>query len=100
MLVRALDGSRITRRFDENGILSVSARETTSGTAAEITISDAMRLETSEVERMIREAELMRQDDEARAEELRSLKEEEAAAREGSGGGDIDDDDLRAHDEL
>ena len=44
---------------DENGILQVSARELSSGSAAQITISEAMRLGEDEVERMVREAETM-----------------------------------------
>jgi len=85
----------VTLDVDENGILAVSARELTSSTEAEITISEAMRLGTEEVDRMIREAELMREDDEERARQMRR----EHAETVGGVGGD-DDDDMRAHDEL
>ena len=104
---------RCTYRSTLYCILKVSARELSSGSEAQITISEAMRLGEEEVERMVREAELMREEDEERAREMRRLAEEHEAAAAGgkggaaggaaaAGGGVLDDDDidLAAHDEL
>jgi molecular chaperone DnaK (HSP70) len=46
----------VTFDLDANGILSVSAREVTSGTEAKITIQNADRLSPEDVERMVNEA--------------------------------------------
>ena len=59
--------AQIDVRFDvdANGILSVSATELTSSTAARITIENTERLDATQVEQMVRDAEAFRAADEA-----------------------------------
>ncbi len=53
----------VTFDIDANGILNVSARDKDTGTEQRITISESSNLETSEVERMVDDAERHRDED-------------------------------------
>ncbi|HTA09691.1 MAG TPA: molecular chaperone DnaK [Streptosporangiaceae bacterium] len=53
----------VTFDIDANGILNVSARDKDTGTEQRITISESSNLETSEVERMVEDAERHRDED-------------------------------------
>jgi molecular chaperone DnaK len=59
----------VTFDIDANGILNVSARDKDTGAEQSVTISETSNLDSSEVERMIRDAEQHRQED-ARTREL------------------------------
>mmetsp|Transcript_30739 Transcript_30739/g.74772 ORF Transcript_30739/g.74772 Transcript_30739/m.74772 type:complete len:642 (+) Transcript_30739:26-1951(+) len=54
----------VTFDLDANGILSVAARETTSGKKAQIKIENKDKLTDEQVEQMLRDAEKFREDDE------------------------------------
>mmetsp|Transcript_26001 Transcript_26001/g.77538 ORF Transcript_26001/g.77538 Transcript_26001/m.77538 type:complete len:655 (+) Transcript_26001:58-2022(+) len=54
----------VTFDIDANGILAVSAREHTSGVNAKITITNSDKLNQDEIERLVREAEDYRREDE------------------------------------
>ncbi|GCE03325.1 molecular chaperone DnaK [Dictyobacter aurantiacus] len=56
--------------IDANGILSVTARDKATGREQRITITASSGLSKSEVERMVREAEMHAQEDRARKEEI------------------------------
>lgn len=53
----------VTFDLDVNGILAVSAKETTSGTQAEIRIQNKDKLSDDDVERMVREAAHYKEED-------------------------------------
>jgi len=53
----------VTFDIDANGILDVSARDTDSGASQKITISESTNLDSSEVDRMVSDAEQHRSDD-------------------------------------
>jgi molecular chaperone DnaK len=55
----------VTTDIDANGILSVSARDKDTGAEQRITISETSNLDKGEVERMVRDAEQHRSEDEA-----------------------------------
>lgn len=65
----------VTFDIDANGILNVSARDKATGREQKITISASTNLSKNEVERMTREAEEHRADDEKRAEVARAKNE-------------------------
>ena len=57
----------VTFDLDSNGMLHVTALDTTTGAVADIKITNTGRLSNEDVERMIRDAQVMREADEARA---------------------------------
>jgi molecular chaperone DnaK len=64
---RGVPQVEVTFDIDANGILNVSARDKASGKEQKITITASTNLSTSDVDRMVREAEQNRANDERRA---------------------------------
>jgi molecular chaperone DnaK len=60
---RGVPQVEVTFDTDANGILNVSARDTDTGAEQRITISESSNLDSSEVERMVRDAEQHRSED-------------------------------------
>jgi molecular chaperone DnaK (HSP70) len=60
----------VTFDVDANGILSVSAKEVTSGTAAQIRIDNVDRLQAEEIDRLISEAEKYKKADDSAIERV------------------------------
>jgi molecular chaperone DnaK len=60
---RGMPQIEVTYDIDANGILNVSARDKDTGAEQRITISESSNLETSEVERMVADAERNRDED-------------------------------------
>jgi molecular chaperone DnaK len=60
---RGVPQIEVTSDIDANGILNVSARDKDTGAEQRITISESSNLDTSEIERMIADAERHRADD-------------------------------------
>jgi molecular chaperone DnaK len=60
----------VTFDTDANGILNVSARDKDTGAEQQVTIAESTNLDTSDVERMIREAEQHSAEDRSRREEV------------------------------
>ena len=60
----------VTFDVDANGILSVSAKEVTSGTEAQIRIDNVDRLQAEEIDRLISEAKKYKKADEAASERV------------------------------
>src|SRR5438105_9720215 len=67
---RAIPQIEVTFDIDANGILNVTARDTATAREHKITITASSGLSKSEVERMVREAELHAQEDQQRKEEI------------------------------
>ncbi|MBI3978785.1 MAG: Hsp70 family protein, partial [Chloroflexi bacterium] len=67
---RGLPQIEVTFDVDANGILNVSARERGTGREQKIAITASSGLSKEEVERMVREAELHREEDRSRREEI------------------------------
>lgn len=70
----------VTLDVDANGILNVTARDKDTGAQQGITISETSNLDTSEVERMISEAEQNRTADQSLRQEIDALNELDALA--------------------
>ncbi|MEU1471151.1 molecular chaperone DnaK [Streptomyces sp. NPDC005761] len=70
----------VTFDVDANGILNVTARDKNTGAEQGITISEGSNLDQSEVERMVREAEEHRGDDQALREAVDARNELDAVA--------------------
>ena len=66
--------------IDANGILSVTARDKASGREQKITITASSGLSKSDVERMVREAEMHAQEDRQRKEEIELRNRSDSAA--------------------
>jgi molecular chaperone DnaK len=66
--------------IDANGILNVTARDKDTGAEQSITISEQSNLDQSEVERMVREAEAHRREDEEMRRAVEARNELDAAA--------------------
>jgi molecular chaperone DnaK len=67
---RGIPQIEVTFDIDANGILNVTARDKATGREQKITITASSGLSKSEVERMVREAELHAQEDRERKEEI------------------------------
>src|ERR1700760_1138356 len=76
---RGVPQIEVTFDIDANGILNVSARDKDTGTEQRITISESSNLDSSEVERMIADAEQHR-DEDRRLRELTDARNELDAA--------------------
>lgn len=72
---RGMPQIEVTFDIDANGILNVSARDKATGREQKITITATTNLSKTEVERMTREAEQHRSDDERRAETAKAKNE-------------------------
>jgi molecular chaperone DnaK len=72
----------VTFDVDANGILGVTAKDKDTGAEQGITISESSNLDTSEVERMVAEAERNRAQDQAARAEVEARNELDAAAYE------------------
>lgn len=70
----------VTFDIDANGILHVTARDKDTGAEQGITISDTSNLDQSEIERMVREAEQHRTEDQALRREIDARNELDSAA--------------------
>ncbi len=70
----------VTFDIDANGILHVTARDKDTGTEQGITISDTSNLDQSEIERMVKEAEQHRVDDQALRQAIDARNELDSAA--------------------
>jgi molecular chaperone DnaK len=70
----------VTFDIDANGILHVTARDRDTGTEQGITISDTSNLDQGEIERMVREAEQHRSEDQGLREAIDARNELDAAA--------------------
>ena len=66
---RGIPKIEVTFDIDQNGIVHVSAKDTASGNVQKVTITASSSLATSEVDRMVKEAEENRRADEKRREE-------------------------------
>lgn len=72
---RGVPQVEVTFDIDANGILNVSAKDKASGKEQKITITASTNLSSSEVDRMVREADHNRAADERRAEVVRARNE-------------------------
>lgn len=72
---RGIPQIEITFDIDANGVLTVSAKDKATGKEKSIKISGASNLSKEEIERMKREAEAYRAQDEQRVEELKKMNE-------------------------
>jgi molecular chaperone DnaK len=70
----------VTFDTDANGILNVSARDKDTGAEQQVTIAESTNLDTSDVERMIREAEQHSSEDRQRREEVDARNELDSLA--------------------
>jgi molecular chaperone DnaK len=70
----------VTFDIDANGILNVSARDKETGAEQEVTITESTNLDSSDVERMIKEAEEHAAEDKQRREEIDARNELDALA--------------------
>jgi molecular chaperone DnaK len=77
---RGVPQVEVTFDIDANGILHVSARDKDTGAEQSITISDTTNLDTSEVDRMIKDAEAHRAEDHRLREEIDARNELDATA--------------------
>jgi len=77
---RGLPQIEVTYDIDANGILSVSARDKDTGTEQRITISESSNLDSSEVDRMVADAERHREEDKRLREVTDARNELDAAA--------------------
>jgi molecular chaperone DnaK len=77
---RGLPQIEVTYDIDANGILSVSARDKDTGTEQRITISESSNLDSSEVDRMVADAERHREEDKRLRELTDARNELDAAA--------------------
>ncbi|MDX6601336.1 MAG: molecular chaperone DnaK [Solirubrobacterales bacterium] len=72
----------VTFDIDANGILNVSARDKETGAEQKVTITETTNLDTSEVERMIKEAEEHASEDKQRREEIDARNELDSLAHQ------------------
>jgi molecular chaperone DnaK len=79
---RGVPQIEVTFDIDANGILNVSARDKATGKEQKITITASTNLSSSEVERLVREAEQNRAQDEQRAAAARLRNEADAVLYE------------------
>lgn len=70
----------VTYELDANGILQVSAKDKDTGSQQSITISESTNLDTSEVERMVADAEQHRAEDATLRQEVNARNELDAVA--------------------
>jgi len=77
---RGMPQIEVTYDIDANGILNVSARDQATGGEQKIAITESGTLDKSEVERMVREAEQHRSDDERLRRAVESRNELDGAA--------------------
>ena len=77
---RGIPQVEVTFDTDANGILNVSARDKETGAEQKITISESSNLETSEVDRMVRDAEQNRSEDQRLRELVDARNELDSAA--------------------
>ena len=77
---RGIPQVEVTFDTDANGILNVSARDKETGAEQKITISESSNLETSEVDRMVRDAEQNRSEDQQLRELVDARNELDSAA--------------------
>ncbi|MFF9565669.1 molecular chaperone DnaK [Leifsonia sp. NPDC014704] len=70
----------VTFDIDANGILHVTARDKDTGTEQGITISDTSNLDQSEIDRMVKEAEQHRSEDQALRQAIEARNELDSAA--------------------
>ena len=66
--------------IDQNGILSVKARDTATGKEQSITVSNSTNLDKGEIERMVRDAEQCAEEDKRKREEVDVRNDAESAA--------------------
>jgi molecular chaperone DnaK len=77
---RGVPQVEVTFDIDANGILHVSARDKDTGAEQSITISDTSNLDSGEVDRMIKDAEVHRAEDQRLREEIDARNELDALA--------------------
>ncbi|MBV9691799.1 MAG: molecular chaperone DnaK [Ktedonobacteraceae bacterium] len=77
---RGIPQIEVTFDIDANGILNVTARDKATGREQKITITASSGLSKSEVERMVREAELHAQEDRQRKEEIETRNRADSLA--------------------
>ena len=77
---RGVPQVEVTFDVDANGILNVSARDKDTGAEQRITISESSNLDSSEVERMVRDAEQHRSEDQRLRELIDARNELDSAA--------------------
>ena len=77
---RGVPQIEVTFDIDANGILHVSARDKETGAEQQVTITESTNLDSSEVERMIKEAEEHASEDRQRREEVDARNELDALA--------------------
>ena len=77
---RGVPQVEVTFDIDANGILNVSARDKETGAEQKITISESSNLDTSEVDRMVRDAEQNRSEDQRLRELVDARNELDSAA--------------------
>jgi molecular chaperone DnaK len=72
----------VTTEIDANGILNVSARDKDTGAEQRITISESSNLDSSEVERMVADAERNREEDARLRQEVDARNELDSTAHQ------------------
>jgi molecular chaperone DnaK len=72
---RGVPQVEVTFDVDANGILSVSARDKDTGAEQQVTISDSTNLDSSEIDRMLREAEQNAEEDRRRRDQIDARNE-------------------------
>ncbi|GAB4317867.1 MAG: molecular chaperone DnaK [Candidatus Sumerlaeia bacterium] len=77
---RGVPKIEVTFDIDANGILSVTARDQDTGKQQSITISGSTNLDKGEIDRMVREAEMHRDEDRRRREEVEARNRAEQFA--------------------
>jgi molecular chaperone DnaK len=80
---RGIPQIEVTFDIDSDGILHVSAQDKATGRVQSITITASSGLDKSEVERMVREAESSRQDDQKRRQEVELRNNADSIAYQG-----------------
>jgi molecular chaperone DnaK len=77
---RGVPQIEVTFDLDANGILNVSAKDTSSGKEQKVTIEESANLDQSEVERMLQEAQQHSEEDRRRREEIDARNELDSVA--------------------
>ncbi|MGI6492309.1 MAG: molecular chaperone DnaK [Pelotomaculum sp.] len=80
MAPRGVPQIEVTFDIDANGILKVSAKDKGTGKEQTITISGSSNLEQSEIDRMVREAEIHAAEDKQRKQEIEARNEADSLA--------------------
>ncbi|KUG02658.1 chaperone protein dnak [hydrocarbon metagenome] len=75
---RGVPQIEVTFDIDANGILKVSAKDTSSGKEQTVTISGSSNLDESQIDRMVKEAEKFREEDHRKKEQSEKLNEADA----------------------